>query len=75
MSELDEIRVFVNLVEANSSTKAAAKMGLAVSAISRRMKELESAGAYAAELEVVPHRLASFLSSETSLLLMSLGSA
>lgn len=40
----------------------------------RRMKELESAGAYAAELEVVPHRLASFLSSQTTLLLMSLGS-
>ena len=40
----------------------------------RKMKELESAGAYAAELEVVPHRLASFLSSQTSLLLMSLGS-
>jgi 3-methyl-2-oxobutanoate hydroxymethyltransferase len=40
----------------------------------RRMKELESAGAYAAELEVVPHNLARFLSSQTKLLLMSLGS-
>jgi len=39
-----------------------------------RMKELESAGAYAAELEVVPHELATHLSSKTSLLLMSLGS-
>lgn len=39
-----------------------------------RMKELESAGAYAAEIEVVPHQLASFLSSQTSLILMSLGS-
>ncbi len=39
-----------------------------------KMKELESAGAYAAELEVVPHRLASFLSANTCLLLMSLGS-
>lgn len=38
-----------------------------------KMKELESAGAYAAELEVVPHRVATFLSSNTSLLLMSLG--
>ena len=38
------------------------------------MKELESAGAYAAELEVVPHQLASFLSSQTKMLLMSLGS-
>jgi 3-methyl-2-oxobutanoate hydroxymethyltransferase len=40
----------------------------------RRMKELESAGAYAAELEVVPHNLARWLSSQTKLLLMSLGS-
>ncbi len=39
-----------------------------------KMKELESAGAYAAELEVVPHQLASFLSSKTTMLLMSLGS-
>ena len=39
-----------------------------------KMKELESAGAYAAELEVVPHNLARFLCSRTSLLLMSLGS-
>lgn len=40
----------------------------------RRMKELENAGAYAAELEVVPHNLARWLSSQTKLLLMSLGS-
>ncbi len=40
----------------------------------RRMKELESAGAYAAELEVVPHQLASYLCRNTSMLLMSLGS-
>jgi len=40
----------------------------------RRMKELESAGAYAAELEVVPHNLARFLSSHTKMILMSLGS-
>jgi len=40
----------------------------------RQMKDLESAGAYAAELEVVPHRLAGFLSKNTSLILMSLGS-
>jgi len=39
-----------------------------------RMKELENAGAYAAELEVVPHNLARFLSSQTKLILMSLGS-
>src|SRR6187431_1753292 len=40
----------------------------------RCMKELENAGAYAAELEVVPHNLARFLSSQTKMLLMSLGS-
>ena len=40
----------------------------------RRMKELESAGAYAAELEVVPHNLARWLCAQTKLLLMSLGS-
>jgi 3-methyl-2-oxobutanoate hydroxymethyltransferase len=39
-----------------------------------RMKELESAGAYAAELEVVPHNLARFLCARTKLILMSLGS-
>jgi 3-methyl-2-oxobutanoate hydroxymethyltransferase len=38
------------------------------------MKELEAAGAYAAELEVVPHNLATFLCSQTKMLLMSLGS-
>src|SRR5262245_50743153 len=40
----------------------------------QRMKELENAGAYAAELECVPHKLARFLSSQTKMLLMSLGS-
>jgi len=39
-----------------------------------RMKTLEAAGAYAAELECVPHNLARFLSSQTRMLLMSLGS-
>lgn len=39
-----------------------------------QMKRLESAGAYAAELELVPHQLASYLCKKTSLLLMSLGS-
>lgn len=40
----------------------------------RAMKDLENAGAYAAEIEVVPHSLASFLASKTTMLLMSLGS-
>ena len=39
-----------------------------------KMKELERAGAYAAELEIVPHNLARFLSSQTKMILMSLGS-
>ncbi len=39
-----------------------------------QMKSLENAGAYAAEIELVPHPLASFLCRKTSLLLMSLGS-
>jgi 3-methyl-2-oxobutanoate hydroxymethyltransferase len=39
-----------------------------------QMKALEDAGAYAAELELVPHQLASYLCKKTSMLLMSLGS-
>ena len=39
-----------------------------------QMKQLENAGAYAAELELVPHNLATFLCQKTSMLLMSLGS-
>ncbi len=39
-----------------------------------QMKALENAGAYAAELELVPQELASYLCKKTSLLLMSLGS-
>src|SRR5712671_7607656 len=38
------------------------------------MKDLENAGAYAAELELVPHNLARFMCSQTRLILMSLGS-
>jgi len=39
-----------------------------------QMKSLENAGAYAAELELVPHQLATYLCKKTSLILMSLGS-
>ena len=39
-----------------------------------QMKDLENAGAYAAEIECVPHNLAAFLCSQTSMILMSLGS-
>lgn len=41
MNELEEMRSFVRLVDAGSATRAAAQRGVAVSAISRRMKELE----------------------------------
>jgi len=40
----------------------------------QQMKDLESAVAYAAELECVPENLARFLSSKTKMILMSLGS-
>lgn len=43
-------------------------------ALHGKMVALENAGAYAAELEIVPHNLARFLSSRTKLILMSLGS-
>lgn len=39
-----------------------------------QMKRLEAAGAYAAELELVPHQLASVLCKKTPMILMSLGS-
>ena len=39
-----------------------------------QMKRLENAGAYAAELELVPHKLATYLCKQTNLILMSLGS-
>lgn len=42
--------------------------------IFEKMKALENAGAYAAEIELVPHPLAAYLCNNTSLLLMSLGS-
>lgn len=54
--------------------RAIGKTAAEACALHRRMKELERAGAYAAELEVVPHNLARFLSSQTTMLLMSLGS-
>src|SRR6266545_6565008 len=39
-----------------------------------QMKRLENAGAYAAELELVPHNLATYFCRKTSMILMSLGS-
>lgn len=54
--------------------RAVGKTAVEAKVLYRKMKELESAGAYAAELEVVPHELARYLSTNTTLLLMSLGS-
>lgn len=54
--------------------RAIGKTSEEAEALYRKMKDLENAGAYAAELECVPHRLASFLSSQTKMLMMSLGS-
>lgn len=41
MNHLEQIRIFVELINSGSATKAAAKLGLANSAVSRRLKELE----------------------------------
>jgi 3-methyl-2-oxobutanoate hydroxymethyltransferase len=54
--------------------RAIGKTAEEATALFHQMKELENAGAYAAELEVVPHQLATFLSANTTMLLMSLGS-
>ena len=42
MNEFSQIKTFVALVESRSISKAAEKMDIAVSAVSRRLKELES---------------------------------
>jgi 3-methyl-2-oxobutanoate hydroxymethyltransferase len=39
----------------------------------KQVKDLEAAGAFAAEIEVVPERVASEISKRTSLLLLSMG--
>jgi DNA-binding transcriptional LysR family regulator len=41
MNEFSHIKTFIALVESNSLSKAAEKMDIAVSAVSRRLKELE----------------------------------
>lgn len=57
-----------------TNVRAIGKTAPEARALFDQMKRLESAGAYAAELELVPDRLAAYLCSKTSLLLMSLGS-
>ena len=41
MSEIEELRAFVTIVETGSLTQAADRLGLAVSAVSRRLRDLE----------------------------------
>jgi 3-methyl-2-oxobutanoate hydroxymethyltransferase len=57
-----------------TNIRAIGKTSVEAKQLYDKMKRLENAGAYAAELEVVPHRLASYLCKKTSLILMSLGS-
>jgi len=54
--------------------RAIGKTADEASQLYEQTKRLENAGAYAAELELVPHQLASYLCKKTSLFLMSLGS-
>src|SRR4030095_1572977 len=57
-----------------TNIRAIGKTAVEAKKLYEQLKRLESAGAYAAELELVPHRLASYLCKKTSLFLMSLGS-
>jgi 3-methyl-2-oxobutanoate hydroxymethyltransferase len=57
-----------------TNVRAIGKTAEEAKGLYQQMKRLENAGAYAAELELVPHQLASYLCRKTTLLLMSLGS-
>ncbi len=57
-----------------TNVRAIGKTAIEAEQLYQQMKRLENAGAYAAELELVPHQLAAYLCRKTSLLLMSLGS-
>lgn len=57
-----------------TNVRAIGKSAAEARLLYQQMKSLENAGAYAAELELVPHKLASYLCKKTSLFLMSLGS-
>ncbi|MGA0947837.1 MAG: helix-turn-helix domain-containing protein, partial [Candidatus Puniceispirillaceae bacterium] len=41
MSQIEELRAFILIVETGSLTQAADRMGIAVSAVSRRLRDLE----------------------------------
>ncbi|MGO8698340.1 MAG: 3-methyl-2-oxobutanoate hydroxymethyltransferase [Limisphaerales bacterium] len=57
-----------------TNVRAIGKSAAEARLLYEQMKRLENAGAYAAELELVPHQLATYLCKKTSLFLMSLGS-
>src|SRR6266478_4956486 len=57
-----------------TNVRAIGKTAAEARKLYEQMKQLENAGAFAAELELVPHNLATYLCKKTSLLLMSLGS-
>jgi 3-methyl-2-oxobutanoate hydroxymethyltransferase len=57
-----------------TNVRAIGKTASEAAELYKQMKSLENAGAYAAELELVPHKLAAFFCKKTSLFLMSLGS-
>jgi 3-methyl-2-oxobutanoate hydroxymethyltransferase len=57
-----------------TNVRAIGKTAVEAKKLFDQMKALENAGAYAAELELVPHQLASYLCKNTSMILMSLGS-
>src|SRR5215475_14346025 len=57
-----------------TNIRAVGKTAAEARRLYEQLKRLENAGAYAAELELVPHQLASYFCKKTSLLLMSLGS-
>lgn len=53
--------------------RAVGKTSEAAVFVYRQVKELEAAGAFAAEIEVVPERVAAEISKRTSILLLSMG--
>lgn len=57
-----------------TNIRAIGKTAAEARQLHEQMKRLENAGAYAAELELVPHQLASYLCKKTTMFLMSLGS-
>jgi 3-methyl-2-oxobutanoate hydroxymethyltransferase len=57
-----------------TNVRAIGKTAAEARRLYEEMKRLENAGAYAAELELAPHKLATYLCKKTTMFLMSLGS-